>query len=242
MDSHNVTVDTFSQTPVTPNTKGENENSIFTSEKRDKSDALTETLNNLTINNDRYYESDSANVNDAKGDPASDLKVATHTIERNKRKVTDTSNGDLRKKILSNQTLPIITETIDPQIDNMVETYGETFHALATTTKKGVITDAAHSSARVLWTPGHVIRTVRDGTTSCDCNVFVRPPRMNSPVLIGDNTVSLAYNIVEGLEILSKHGSTGSVKIRDTQNFDTSIDGNLAKDGDSMNIFSKLIS
>ena len=36
-DSHNITVDTFSQTP---NTQRENKNTIFTSEKRDKSDAL----------------------------------------------------------------------------------------------------------------------------------------------------------------------------------------------------------
>ena len=33
-ETHNVTVDTFSQTPVTPNTQGDNENTILTSEKR----------------------------------------------------------------------------------------------------------------------------------------------------------------------------------------------------------------
>ena len=39
-DLHNVTVDTFSQTPVVPNTQGENENTILTSEKRNKLDTM----------------------------------------------------------------------------------------------------------------------------------------------------------------------------------------------------------
>ena len=94
MDAHNVSVDTFSKTP---NTQRENENTILTSEKRDKSDALIETLKGLTINNSVYYESESVNVDDSKGDPASDPKVATHTTDGNKRKVTDTSNGDLQQ-------------------------------------------------------------------------------------------------------------------------------------------------
>ena len=68
--AHNVTADTFIQTPVTPNTQGENENAILTSEKLDKLDVLAETLNNLTINNAGYYKSGKSNVNGAKGDPA----------------------------------------------------------------------------------------------------------------------------------------------------------------------------
>ena len=54
--------------------------------------------------------------------------------------------------------------------------------------------------------------------------------------------MSPAYGIMGSSEILDKHGSTGSVKIGNTQKFGTSIDGNLAKDGDSTTIFSKLIS
>ena len=88
-EAYNVTVDHFS---MTPNTQRENENTIFTSENRYKSDALAETLKGLTINYAVYYESDSANTNDAKGDPASYMKVSTHTTDVKKRKVTDTSN------------------------------------------------------------------------------------------------------------------------------------------------------
>ena len=55
-DSHNFTVNTFSQTPVTPNIKGENENTILTADKLNNSDALSETLKGLTINDTAYDE------------------------------------------------------------------------------------------------------------------------------------------------------------------------------------------
>ena len=64
---------------------------------------------------------------------------------------------------------------------------------------------------------------------------------MNSSVMIGDTTVYPACGIMGSLEILNKHGSTGSVEIGDTQKFDTSIDENLDKDGDPTSIFSKVI-
>ena len=72
----------------------------LTSEKRNNLDALAETLNGLTINNAGYYESYSENVNEEKGDPANDTKVATNTSDRNKRKVTDTRNRYLTTKII----------------------------------------------------------------------------------------------------------------------------------------------
>ena len=98
MDAHNVTANNSSQTTATHNTQGKNKNVIMTSERLNNSDALAETLKGLTINDAGFYESDSANKNDAKGDPASNPKVATHTSKGKKRKVTDTSNGDLQQK------------------------------------------------------------------------------------------------------------------------------------------------
>ena len=65
---------------------------ILTNERLNNSDVLVETLKGLTIKNSVYYESDSANKNDAKSDPASEPKVATHTSDEKKIKVTDTSN------------------------------------------------------------------------------------------------------------------------------------------------------
>ena len=79
---HNVTADNLCQTPVTPNTQGENANTILTSERLRNSDALAETLKILTINDASYYESAK---NYAKGDPARNPKVATHTSDRKKK-------------------------------------------------------------------------------------------------------------------------------------------------------------
>ena len=81
-------------------------------------------IKGMTINDTRYYDSESANANDSKVDPARNPKIATQTSDRKKGKVTDTRNGDLQQKLLSNQTLPIIATRIDPRIDNRVATSG----------------------------------------------------------------------------------------------------------------------
>ena len=75
-DANNVTEDTFIHTS---NTKIYNANEIFTSEKIDKSDDLTDALNDLTIKNDGYYASNSAIASNAQGDIKRDPKTVTHT-------------------------------------------------------------------------------------------------------------------------------------------------------------------
>ena len=69
-----------------------------TREKLYRSDVLAETFKELTINDTGYYESDSANTNEAKGNPVSNLKTVTHTSDGNKRNFMNTRNGDFRKK------------------------------------------------------------------------------------------------------------------------------------------------
>ena len=155
------------------NKQRENENTILTSEKRYKLDELTETLRGFTINDVGYYESDSANANDAKGDPASNPRVATHNTDGKKRKVTDTSNKYLQQKLLGNRTLLIITTIIDPRIDNRVATSGASPHKLATPQKTEVITGTACSSAWILRNPRRVSRTVRGVTTPGNCKIAV---------------------------------------------------------------------
>ena len=76
LDTNNVTADTFSHTP---NTQIENENTIFTSKKLDKSDELVDILNYLTINEAKYYESDTAIASDSQGDPTHDPETVTCT-------------------------------------------------------------------------------------------------------------------------------------------------------------------
>ena len=94
MDSHNVAPNTFSQTS---NTQINNANVILTNENLDKSDGLAETLKELTINDAGYYVSDSANTNDAKGNPERNPKTVTHTGGGKKINITYTSNGICNK-------------------------------------------------------------------------------------------------------------------------------------------------
>ena len=54
----------------------------------------------MKINYTEYYESGLVNMNDAKGDPASDPKIATHTSDGKKRKIRDTSNRYLQQNVL----------------------------------------------------------------------------------------------------------------------------------------------
>ena len=167
-------MDTFCQSPVRPNTQGENENAILKSERLNDSDVLAETLKGLKINDAGYYNSDK---HDVEGDPTSNPKVATRTSDGKKRKFTDTSNGNLHQKLLINRNLPIITMTIDPWITYRVKTCGGTPHLDMTPTIKEFITDVARSSARILRTPGHVSRTGRYGTMPRNVKIAVRSPQ-----------------------------------------------------------------
>ena len=96
----------------------------------------------LTINDARYYESESANTNDSKGNPARNPKIYTHTSDGKKGKFTDTRNGDLQQKMLSNRTLPIITTTMDPRIDDGVTTCEASPHKIKIPLTLDIITDA----------------------------------------------------------------------------------------------------
>ena len=62
-DSNNVTADTFIHAS---NTHRGNANKLFTSKNLDKSDELVYAVNNFTINNAKYYESNTATEIDAK--------------------------------------------------------------------------------------------------------------------------------------------------------------------------------
>ena len=101
LDSNNVTMDNLCQSPFTTNTQEENVNAIFTSERRNTSDMLTETLKLLTldstINDSAYYNSDK---NNAESNPKIDPLVATHTSNGKKIKFTDTdtTNGNYPQK------------------------------------------------------------------------------------------------------------------------------------------------
>ena len=171
-----------------PNTKRENTNAIFTSEKIDKSDKLVATLKDLTINDAEYNVSNSATVDDAKGDPTSNLTKVTHTSD-GKGKVADTSNRSLQQKLLSNQTLPVVFLTMDPSIDNSIATIGGASETLAVSATKKVVADTAPSGTWFNQTPRHVSQTGRDSSNPGDTDLAVRPKPAPYPVLIGSTTI-----------------------------------------------------
>ena len=137
----------------------------------------------------------------------SNTKVATHISGEKKIKCTDTSNGKLQQTLLSNPTLSIITMTIDPWFPDIVATCGGTTHAITMPTTKGVITDAASSSARSPWNPRHVSRMGRDGNTPCSGDIVLSTPRDNGPVLIRGIVFPPKMGNIQSQDIIKKRRS-----------------------------------
>ena len=107
LDANNVTINNFCQSPVTTNKQRKNTNTIFTSERRITLDILEETIKgltlDLTINDSVYYNSDK---DDAEIDPKRDPKVATHTSDGKKIKVTDTDTNNGNYSQIIDQPYP----------------------------------------------------------------------------------------------------------------------------------------
>ena len=80
----------------------------------------------------------------------SGTRVSTHTTEKKKRKITDTSKRDVQQKLLSNQKLPDITTIIGPRIGDRVATYGASPHKPVTNQTTEGITDVTRSSRQIL--------------------------------------------------------------------------------------------
>ena len=109
-----------------------------------------------TINDSAYSNSDE---DEAESDPKSDPKVATHTSDGNKRKVTDTdtTKGNYRHKLLMNRLIPDIIPVVIPPINHMtvdgVSSSGGTFHAHRMIISKDIAMDATRSAAFVFKYP-----------------------------------------------------------------------------------------
>ena len=117
---------------------------------------------------------------DAESDLSKDPKVATHTNNRN-----------FAQKLLKNQFVPKIIQgaisPIDQLVTKDVPVIRETLRALQMVLSKKIITDVAHSGARILWTPREVSRTGRDSSTPRGVNTAVAIARLTlqSPDFIG---------------------------------------------------------
>ena len=110
--SSNVTAYTFGHAF---NTQRQNSNAVFTSEKLDKSDKLVDAVNNLTINDAEYYESNAVTTSGAQGYLTRNPETITHTSNGDET-VTHTSNSYFGQKLLINPTIPVLPQAMNPGI------------------------------------------------------------------------------------------------------------------------------
>ena len=236
LDANNVTVDTFSHVY---NTRRENANTICTSEKLDKLDYMADALKDLTINDTKYYESDTATASDAQGDPTRNPKTVTHTSNENET-VTNTRNGNL-ELFLSNLILPIIVPTINPRIYHRIAPIVVAPQTLLTPAANEVAADAVSGGAWENSTPQRVRRISVDGSTPCNMGHVVRFEHAPSPVLIGIFATSPPCGINRSLQVANKRQSTSPGLGGNTQKLDTVVEGKFPNYMNSASIFSKAI-
>ena len=93
VDVNNVTTDTFSHTS---NTQKENANTIFKSEKLDKLDDLADALEDLTTNDNKYYEWNTETASVSHGDITRNPETLTHT-RNDKETIMYTNNGNFEQ-------------------------------------------------------------------------------------------------------------------------------------------------
>ena len=89
----------------------------------------------MTINNSKYYASNSANASDAQNNLTHNTETVTHTSNR-KEKITHTRNGNFEQKIFRNRTLSVVVLTMNPGIENRIAPIGGAYQILLTPVTK----------------------------------------------------------------------------------------------------------
>ena len=173
-------MDTFSHTS---NTQRENTNAIFTSEKLDKSDKLADALNDLTINDTKYYESNTATVSDAQSNITHNMESVTHSNNGNETP-TNTSNGNVEQKLLSNQTIPVVILTMNPRIEQRTALIVVAHQTLLTPSTKEVFVEVASGGTWVNMTLQQVSRKGVDRSTPGDIGHAVSVEHATYPAII----------------------------------------------------------
>ena len=234
---NNVTADTFSHVS---NTQTEKANAIFTSEKLDKYDELIDAVNNLTINDTEYYESNTVTVNETQDDITRNLATVTHNSNINEI-VTHTIIGKFEKYLLSNCTIPGLPLAMNPGIDQCVASIVLTPHTLLSPVTKEVVADAALGGTWISRTPRQISRTGFNGITPGDiCNaiIVVEPP---FPFLIAIVSTSLSCGFNTSQQVANKWQFPSPVLVGQTQKLDAVVDGKFPNDLEYASIFRKVI-
>ena len=130
-------------------------------------------MKNLTINDGKYHESNTATASDAQGN-----------LKRNPETVTHTSNGNSEEKVLSYQNIPVLPPLKNPGIDQCIAPIIFAPHTLLITGTKEVNADAASGGTWVNRNLRKVSRTSIDGSIPGNIRNDVRVVETSSPVLI----------------------------------------------------------
>ena len=96
----------------------------------------------MTINDTKYYESNTATVGEAQSD-----------LTRNPETVTHTRNGDFEPKLLSFRTISVLSPLKNPGIDQGIEATILTPQPLLMPETKEIVADAASGDAWTSSTP-----------------------------------------------------------------------------------------
>ena len=74
----------------------------------------------MTINDSKYYESNTATTSDAQSDLTRNTEKITHSSNGNET-VTRTGNNNFEQELLSDGTIPVVVMTMSPGSDQRIE-------------------------------------------------------------------------------------------------------------------------
>ena len=190
----------------------ENANEIFKSEKTDKLDELVKAVNNLTINDAEYYESNTATASDAQGD-----------ISRNPGKVTHTSNRTVEQKLMSYLTIPVMPPPMNPGIYQGIAPIILAPQKILTPAMKKVDTDMLGQDCKVHRNMRQVRWTGVDVSTLGDICNSVSVVEPSSTFLIGIVGTSPFCGLNVSQEVGKKRQSTFPGLVVKSQNWTLSL-------------------
>ena len=194
----------------------------------------------MTINNAKYYESNTATAIDAQFDLTHNPEKVTHTSNMNET-VTHISNGIFEQKFLINQTIPVLTPSINQGIYQGIALIILAPHTLLKLVMKKVVADAASGGTWVNRTIRQVRRAGFNGSTPghiTNTGSISEPPY---PVLIGIVSSSPPCGVDDIQKVANKWLATSLGLVVQTKKLDTVVEKNLPNDLDYTSIFSKSI-
>ena len=195
---------------------------IFTSEKLDKSDELLDVVNNLTINNDGYYESNTATTSYTQGDLTHNIEIGNHT-----------SNRNFEQILLSYRITPVLPSPKNPWIDQEISEIKLTPQTLLTPATKVIVTDAASGGAWMFSTLRQASRTGVNGRIPWNIGNAIGIVEPSYPVMIGiiGTTPPCGLNIRQ--EVWNKRQATFPGLVRQSQKLNAVVDRKLTNNLDS---------